>query len=244
MKSKLISCKSCGHEIAKNAKICPQCGAKNKKPIFKKWWFWAILVLLIIGSIGSDNDADGTNTKNVESQALSTTPEIQTNSTAQESTQAEVVTTESVTPAVELTMGQKNALSSAKNYLSFSAFSYEGLISQLEFEKYTYEDAVFAADNCGADWNEQALKSAKNYLSFSAFSYSGLIRQLEFEKYTNDQAVYAADNCGADWNEQAAKSAKNYLSFSSFSRDGLIGQLEFEGFTREQAEYGVTVNGY
>ena len=103
---------------------------------------------------------------------------------------------------------------------------------------------MFAADNCGADWNEQALKSAKNYLDFSAFSYKGLIKQLEFEKFTKEQAAYAADNCGADWFEQAVKCAENYLEYTSFSKNGLIDQLEFEGFTREQAEFGALENGF
>ena len=167
---------------------------------------------------------------------------IQTNENNKQQEVVEKIETEE--PKLEMTMGQKNALASAKSYLSFSAFSYEGLINQLEFEQYSYEDAVFAADNCGAVWNDQALKSAKSYLEFSAFSYNGLIKQLEYEKFTSEQAKYAADNCGADWNEQAAKSAESYLSFSSFSRDGLISQLEYEGFTREQAEYGASVNGY
>lgn len=142
------------------------------------------------------------------------------------------------------TIGQRNALKSAKDYLSFTAFSHEGLIDQLEYEKYSHEDAVYAADNCGADWNEQALKSSKDYLSMTAFSYSGLIEQLEYEKFTKEQAAYGADNCGVDWNEQAAKSAKNYLNIMSFSKDSLIEQLEFEGFTHEQAVYGVEQNGY
>lgn len=149
-----------------------------------------------------------------------------------------------IIPQSNMTTGQKNALKSALSYLKYSAFSYEGLIGQLEYEKYSHEDAVYAVDNCGADWDEQALKSAKSYLSFSAFSYSGLISQLEYEKFTTEQATYAADNCGADWNEQAAKSAESYLSFSSFSRDGLIDQLEYEGFSHEQAVYGVEANGY
>lgn len=46
--SKLIKCKTCGAEIAKNAKACPQCGAKNKKPIFKRWWFWTIIVVVVL----------------------------------------------------------------------------------------------------------------------------------------------------------------------------------------------------
>ena len=152
--------------------------------------------------------------------------------------------TEPEIDTANMTMGQKNALQSAKSYLAFTAFSYDGLIEQLEYEQYSHDDAVFAADNCGADWFEQALSSALSYLDFTAFSYTSLIEQLEYEGFTKEQATYAADNCEADWNEQAAMSAKNYLSFTSFSRQGLIEQLEFEGFTHEQAVYGVTANGY
>ncbi len=168
--------------------------------------------------------------------------------TVSKASQPEVTQSESgsqsANPADQMTIGQRNALESAKSYLSFSEFSYTGLIEQLEYEKYSHEDAVYAADHCGADWNEQALKSAKSYLEYSAFSYTGLIEQLEYEGFTNDQATYGVDNSGADWNEQAAKSAKSYLEYSSFSREGLIEQLEYEGFTHEQAVYGVQQNGY
>lgn len=92
-----------------------------------------------------------------------------------------------------VTSGMKNALRSAMSYLSFSAFSYSGLIDQLKYEGYTQEEAAYAADNCDADWNEQAVKSAENYLSFMAFSRSGLIEQLEFDGFTHDQAVYGVD---------------------------------------------------
>ena len=138
---------------------------------------------------------------------------------------------------------QQNALNDARDYLSFMSFSYEGLVDQLEFEGYSHEDAVFAVDNCDADWNQQAVKSAQEYLDFMAFSYSGLIEQLEYEQFTSSQATYAADNCGADWNEQAYKSAQEYLSFMSFSHSELVSQLEFEGFTQSQAEYGVSEAG-
>lgn len=141
-------------------------------------------------------------------------------------------------------VGAANALRSAKSYLRFTAFSYKGLIDQLLYEGYKQEEAEFAADNCGADWNEQAVKSAKDYLDVSAFSRKSLIDQLEYEQFTTEQATYGVDNCGADWNEQAAKSAKSYLELTSFSRKGLIDQLLYEGFTREQAEYGVSQNGY
>jgi hypothetical protein len=87
-------------------------------------------------------------------------------------------------------ISQKNALKKAESYLDFTAFSHDGLVAQLEFEQFSHADAVYAADNCGANWNEQAAKKAKAYLSFMAFSRKGLIAQLEFDKFTYQQAVY------------------------------------------------------
>lgn len=96
----------------------------------------------------------------------------------------------------ELTTGQSNALESALSYLDFMAFSYTGLIEQLEYEGYSTEDATYAADNCGADWNEQAVKSAKSYLDLMPFSKEELISQLEYEGFTHEQAVYGVEQTG------------------------------------------------
>lgn len=96
----------------------------------------------------------------------------------------------------DMTMGQKNALNKALKYLELTAFSYDGLIEQLEYEQYSHEDAVYAADNCGADWNEQAAKKAEKYLELTAFSRAGLIEQLEYEGFTHEQAVYGAEANG------------------------------------------------
>ena len=95
-----------------------------------------------------------------------------------------------------ITIGQRNALNSAKSYLDIMAFSYTGLIEQLEYEGYTTEESTYAADNCGADWNEQAAKSAKNYLDIMSFSRDGLIEQLEYEGFTHEQAVYGVEQNG------------------------------------------------
>ena len=94
------------------------------------------------------------------------------------------------------TMGEKNALRSAREYLSISAFSYTGLIKQLEYEGYSTEEATYAADNCNANWNEQAAKSAKEYLDISSFSRQELINQLIYEGYTQEQAEYGVSQNG------------------------------------------------
>lgn len=95
-----------------------------------------------------------------------------------------------------LTLGQQNALKKAKSYLEYSGFSRSGLIEQLKFEKFSSEDAEYAVNNCGADWNEQALKKAKSYLEFSSFSSQGLIDQLKFEGFTQEQCEYAMRKIG------------------------------------------------
>ena len=51
-KSKMKTCKHCGAEIAKSAKVCPNCGGKNKKPIFKRVWFWILIILILLVAIG------------------------------------------------------------------------------------------------------------------------------------------------------------------------------------------------
>lgn len=41
-------CSVCGREIAKSAKACPGCGAKEKTPIYKRAWFIVIIVIVAL----------------------------------------------------------------------------------------------------------------------------------------------------------------------------------------------------
>ena len=94
------------------------------------------------------------------------------------------------------TLGEKNATDKAKSYLDFTAFSYSGLIDQLEYEGFSTEEATYGADHCGADWNEQAAKKAESYLEYTSFSRSGLIDQLLYEGFTQEQAEYGVTAVG------------------------------------------------
>ena len=49
----LKTCKVCEKEIAKNAKVCPHCGAKIKKAFYKKPWFIILAVIIVIAAISS-----------------------------------------------------------------------------------------------------------------------------------------------------------------------------------------------
>lgn len=120
-----------------------------------------------------------------------------TNSTTNSSdNSSDTPTTTPSTSTPSPTTGEKNALRTAREYLNISAFSYTGLINQLEYEGYSTEEATYAVDNCNANWNEQAAKSAKEYLDISSFSRQGLIDQLIYEGYTQEQAEYGVTQNG------------------------------------------------
>lgn len=51
--SKLVNCKACGNQIAKGTKHCPSCGKDNRNFFVKHKIITALLVLFIIGCIGS-----------------------------------------------------------------------------------------------------------------------------------------------------------------------------------------------
>lgn len=110
--------------------------------------------------------------------------------------EAEVTGPEQNAEQSSLTVAQQNAVRSAENYISFTAFSRTGLIEQLVFEDYSTEDATVAVDSLDIDYNEQAAKAAQNYLDMTGFSRGGLIEQLMFEGYTAEQAAYGADQVG------------------------------------------------
>jgi len=102
-----------------------------------------------------------------------------------------------------LTRPQNNAVRSAKQYISISGFSRNGLINQLSLsagDGYDIADATIAVDSLNIDWNKQAARSAEQYLSISGFSCKGLINQLSSsagDKYTVSQATYGAQQVGA-----------------------------------------------
>ena len=84
--NKMTTCKTCGKEMAKSSKVCPSCGAKNKKPFFTKPWFIAIVALIIIGAIASGGKSKSGNTTTVADKTNSDNSEVK--DTTAESTTA------------------------------------------------------------------------------------------------------------------------------------------------------------
>ncbi|WP_192497104.1 Ltp family lipoprotein [Gulosibacter chungangensis] len=202
-----------------------------------------IVISLIMGGVNSDDEVE--HIAEEPAALMSTQDEEVAVEVEPETVDAEPVEEEPSPDPVaadnspSITVSQSEALESAQSYLSFMAFSREGLIDQLEYEGFSKEDATFAADNVGADWMEQAVKSAESYLRTMAFSKEGLIDQLLYEGFTQEQAEYGVEQAYGDPTTQAIESAESYLRTMPFSRSGLIDQLVYEGFTVDEATTAV-----
>lgn len=63
-------CKKCGKELDDKAVVCPGCGiaVKAKKSLFKKWWFWLIvgIVVIAIATSGGDSESGTTPQADIE----------------------------------------------------------------------------------------------------------------------------------------------------------------------------------
>lgn len=178
---------------------------KTKKKFYKRPIFWVGAVVLIsifsaAGGSGKDNKGITTSDASSKTSATSDTAQKQDTATPATASQPAPATTtpaKTTTPAAPAeTVSQKNAVSKAKDYLSYTAFSHEGLVAQLEYEQFSTADATYGADNSGADWNVQAAAKAKDYMSYSSFSRGSLIDQLEYDKFTPDQATYGVNAVG------------------------------------------------
>ena len=65
-RNKMIMCKTCNNPMAAKAKICPSCGAKNKKPIYKRGWFIVLAIILVLGVAGSVDGGNKNKSERIE----------------------------------------------------------------------------------------------------------------------------------------------------------------------------------
>ena len=204
--SKMKKCKVCSKEIASNAKTCPECGAKNKKAIYKRPWFIVLAIIIIIGAIGGSSYEDSTvaNNETISEVEQNQDKEISNNQGGEKDVlvkeNEEKVEEKEEKVEEEVPKEYKSALRKAKVYSDTMSMSKAGLYDQLTSEygeKFSAEAAQYAVDNLNANWKENALKKAKVYQETMAMSPSAIYDQLvsEYgEKFTAGEAQYAVDN--------------------------------------------------
>ena len=96
------------------------------------------------------------------------------------------------------TQEQYNALNAAVSLLNAMPYSYGSLINQLILDGYSENAAVYAANNCRANWYEQAVLMAEYYLQNAVLDYDDLYQQLSFDQFSPDEIEYALDALGIE----------------------------------------------
>lgn len=250
---RMIKCKICSKEIPSNAKICPECGTKNNRPLYKRPWFIIIAFFIIIGVIGAINKnlstagsqsiQDNMSIKSAEtkepinesipeinSESVEPTQEIEPSQETKSSQEPEE-STAAEEPQEEVPREYQSALSSAETYSSIMHMSKAEIYNQLISEygdKFAPEAAQYAIDNIQADWKENALQSAESYNENMHMSKAEMYDQLTSEygsQFTAEEAQYAIDNIQADWKENALKTAESYSENMHMSKSAIYDQL-------------------
>lgn len=113
--NKMIVCSHCGAEIASSAKVCPKCGGKNKKPIYKRTWFIILAVIIVLGIISS---AFGGGNKETESSGSSNNGSVSAVSSqkTEEQTSEQEITYTPYTVSQLMSDLDTNALGASEKY--------------------------------------------------------------------------------------------------------------------------------
>ncbi len=168
-----------------------------KKPFYKRWWFIAIVSIVVIAAIGRALEEGKTSSSKSASQSQSA-PEAKAAPQAQSASEA-AAPAATPTPEAEPKVPREyqNALESTKSYSNVMHMSKKGIYDQLispYADKFSAEAAQYAVDNLQADYNANALAKAKEYQETMHMSSQAIRDQLTSEhgeKFTVSEADYA-----------------------------------------------------
>lgn len=147
-------------------------------------------------------------------------------------------------PNNKYTQSQAAAIAKAKEINKEAAYSRQSLIYELEKYNISSEDAEFAVDHAGIDYNTNAERRAKSLLEYNYYSKHGLISQLKYLNFKESEAIKAANKYDKDeyWIEQAVGYLEKELSRYSDGRDNsyLMRELkDYKGFTLYQSKEAI-----
>ena len=164
---------------------------KEKKPFYKKVWFWilAIIVIAIFANMGKGSEKDNTKTTTTTQESTKTEEKKEEKKEEKQKEKKPSVPKE-----------YESALKKAESYSETMYMSKKGIYNQLTSEageKFSKEAAQYAVDNLKADYKKNALEKAKSYQDTMNMSPAAIKDQLTSsagEQFTEEEAQYAVDN--------------------------------------------------
>ena len=259
MKNNLKLCKTCGATIAKNARYCPKCGAKNRRPIFKRIWFWIIIIILtcIVLSVArnSSNGVEPSNTSvkiSEDGKAVGAVTSVD-----------DIIGTWTFNCYIDYNTKTKKSANGEGNNINLVLYDdHTGAIITSTGKKSTeFEWSYTETDNDGdyvySVGKGNALLVCTQRTAVDALSeYKGKLIVLSDDAamvFVKDENAEQSNNLEktsssktetstayvSEGKKNALAQANSYLNAMAFSYTGLREQLEYEGYSTEEATYAV-----
>lgn len=259
MKNNLKLCKTCGATIAKNARYCPKCGAKNRRPIFKRIWFWIIIIILtcIVLSVArnSSNGVEPSNTSvkiSEDGKAVGAVTSVD-----------DIIGTWTFNCYIDYNTKTKKSANGEGNNINLVLYDdHTGTIITSTGKKSTeFEWSYTETDNDGdyvySVGKGNALLVCTQRTAVDALSeYKGKLIVLSDDAamvFVKDENAEQSNNLEktsssktetstayvSEGKKNALAQANSYLNAMAFSYTGLREQLEYEGYSTEEATYAV-----
>lgn len=259
LKNNLKLCKTCGATIAKSAKHCPKCGAKNAKPIFKRVWFW-ILIIILIGIMLSVSKMSSNSTE--PSNATIKASDERKPSTAVTSID-DIIGTWTFDCYIDYDTKEKTSANAAGNNIRLELYDdHTGVIITSTGEKsselrWSYTKTDNDGDYMYSVGKGNALLVCTQRTAVDALSeYKGKLIVLSDDAamvFVKDENAEQSNNLEktsssktetstayvSEGKKNALAQANSYLNAMAFSYTGLREQLEYEGYSTEEATYAV-----
>lgn len=172
-KNQMINCPTCGQPMAANAKACPSCGAKNKQPFYKKWWFWVIVVVLILGvaeGTGGASSGKATASGSAGSAPANTAADTAANSESTAPSAADTAPSEpEPTPAPDLAL--QGEVTETKDAV---AAYYEGIVINNKDRDLSYAQVTFTLYDADGNQIGTALDNINNLKAGGTWKFKAL----------------------------------------------------------------------
>ena len=205
-----------------------------KKPVYKKVWFWIVIIIIaiIIGTSQNDNTVN-TSTDNYEKNNSVEVTIVDFSTMSKEETKTWMDTNKINGKITE----------EYSNDIQKGNFVSQSISANIVVHQGDKINIVYSLGKEPTAEEKNALKKAETYSNSLHMSKQGIYNQLtsSVEGFTKEAAQYAIDNIEADWNKNALEKAKTYQTSMNMSSKAIYNQLtsSVEGFTKSEAQYAI-----
>lgn len=226
----------------------------DKKPVYKRWWFWIIIVVLV-GAVGAgmpDPDSDSAPSADNAAVEEDTSSQEGEGSTSWDAASAlpgmtleaawdEIDQQGYSVSSVKCVTGDDLGVDEASRHCEM-AKSWQVLLADQsvfgntvsltiaspdDYSQRSQQDDPLDMSAVPTDY-QSALKQAINYSCIMSMSRQGIYDQLVSEyggQFTPEAAQYAIDHLFADWGANALAKATTYSDSMHMSKQGIFDQL-------------------